>query len=76
MLWFSQGFPEWPSESECLNPACCDPDLPTRWVEGWCNWPVWLQGWVEENRLLREVVESFSLQIFKTQLDTFLCNLL
>ena len=28
------------------------------------------------NRLLREVVESFSLQIFKTQLDTFLCNLL
>ena len=28
------------------------------------------------NRLPREVVESPSLQIFKTHLDAFLCNLL
>ena len=28
------------------------------------------------NRLLREVVESPSLEIFKTHLDTYLCNLL
>lgn len=28
------------------------------------------------NRLLREVVESPSLEIFKTHLDAFLCNLL
>ena len=75
VLWFSQGFPEWPSESECLNPACCDPDLPTRWVEGWCNWPVWLQGWVEENGLLREVVES-PMEILESHLDAFSCDLL
>jgi len=28
------------------------------------------------NRLLREVVESPSMEIFKTHLDAFLCNLL
>ncbi|KFZ46638.1 hypothetical protein N321_00127, partial [Antrostomus carolinensis] len=28
------------------------------------------------NRLPREVVESPSLEMFKTRLDTFLCNLL
>ena len=28
------------------------------------------------NRLPREAVESFSLEVFKTHLDTFLCNLL